>query len=115
MEEIKIGEYVRTKKGGILKIIAYDISDKYLFAEHGMIKIKNIVKHSFNLIDLIEVGDVINKEEVLNKVVPNDTWEQIYLQTSTNNWLIQDNIKDILTHEEYNRRSYKVEGRVWVI
>ena len=46
MEDIKIGEYVRTKKG---KIFKYGKGRAYLGKDNC------ITKHSFNLIDLIEI------------------------------------------------------------
>ena len=56
--EIKIGEYVRTKEGKIYKITNYDketnkynsINDEFWY----IIFPKDIVKHSYNIIDLIE-------------------------------------------------------------
>jgi hypothetical protein len=46
MEDIKVGEYVRTKKG---KIFKYGKGRAYLGKDNY------ITKHSFNLIDLLEV------------------------------------------------------------
>ena len=70
MEEIKVGEYVRTKDGFIFKILTKeecgygyhgmtDSSEKYSTYTYGKGSrndIKNkIENHSFNIIDLIEV------------------------------------------------------------
>ena len=65
MEEISINEYVRTKKGNIGKVIGifegHSIA-KYHIEFQGNVKVKRqylstktIAKHSFNIIDLIEV------------------------------------------------------------
>lgn len=71
MEDIKVGELVRTKKGKIEKIKTlnrYAIATKHnndnddiseginYYAESGLeINKMDITKHSFNLIDLLEV------------------------------------------------------------
>lgn len=62
MEEIKVGEYVRTDKGSIIKITSSrDIG--YLEEEYPGFK-KTIIKHNKNIIDLIEIGDVIKYKEL---------------------------------------------------
>lgn len=67
-------------------------------------KIEDITKHSKNIIDLIEVGDYVNLERVL------DISEE-YIRTTerihNKNWL-QSNIKTILTREQFEQNSYKV-------
>lgn len=64
MEDIKVGEYVRTKIGYIAKVKniickGYPIKslEGYIICddEDGTILNQEEVKHSFNLIDLIEV------------------------------------------------------------
>ncbi len=52
----EIGDYVRTKKGKIEKVINnnYHMS-QYIECEKGIVDKENIVKHSKNIIDLIEV------------------------------------------------------------
>lgn len=70
--EIKVGEYVRTREGEINRIteILNDDSDvlTYYCFENNMGTLeKAIVKHSPNLIDLIEVGDMVHTKDVLNE------------------------------------------------
>lgn len=71
--EIKVNEYIRTKRGIIDK--AVKILDNYIFlkskffiTEYGesctFIKKTDVVKHSSNLIDLIQCGDYVNGQEV---------------------------------------------------
>ena len=113
-EKIEIGEYVRTDNGKIHKVI--DI-------EKGSIKIKSlykewiglccIVKHSKNLIDLIEVGDIVkdeyNKYEVAfvkdDKIYCNDYNLDDSLIT-----LREQDIKAILAREQFEANCYKVGG-----
>lgn len=69
--KLEVGMYVRTKKYGIAKIIG-GISDKFnidVFKKDGYTlrcqKERDILKASFNIIDLIEVGDYVNGEKVI--------------------------------------------------
>lgn len=100
MEEIKVGEYVRTKNGYIAKFIHVDNKfgflefDKTIWKESYVPRKtisfsafnKRIVKHSSNIIDLIEVDDVgimncygllvkkfITKEDILELKLGNYT------------------------------------------
>ena len=53
--EIKVNEYIRTDTGKIDKVInANYYMSQYIECEKGLIFKNNIVKHSTNLIDLIE-------------------------------------------------------------
>ena len=66
MEEIKVGEYVRTKQGYIGKKIACANERAWIVIESnfllgGMpVNESEITKHSSNIIDLIEAGDYVN-------------------------------------------------------
>lgn len=56
MGDIKVGEYVRTKNGKIDKVKNNDYYMKqYIECEKGLYLRENITKHSFNLIDILEV------------------------------------------------------------
>lgn len=58
---IEVNEYVRTKDGKIDKLINSNFyMSIYVECEKGLYLIENIVKHSKQLIDLIEVGDIVN-------------------------------------------------------
>lgn len=101
MKEIETNEYVRTKDGIIDKvIIEYDgkcnnpnCSEKHISCKYNYYNEKDIVKHSKQLIDLIEVGDYVNGREVKHiamfegfpdypklifvdetHLIPDDTW-----------------------------------------
>lgn len=71
MEDIKVGEYIRTKEDGIKKVHyinpratvnRYEVKangvDKEGDEYYIIIKTTHILKHSFNIIDLIEVDDI---------------------------------------------------------
>ena len=56
MEDIKENEYVRLKNGRIDKVKNNDYyMQQYIECEKGLYLRDNITKHSFNIIDLIEV------------------------------------------------------------
>ena len=104
--EIEVGEYVRTNYGRICKVINNDyFMPRYLECENEMlIDRTNIVKHSKNIIDLIEVGDYINGQKVY-KI----TSACIYCVGKAVQNKFTINIETILTKEQYERNCYKVE------
>lgn len=121
--EIKVGEYVRTECG-IAKIKEISIRNEeyeldkdimYIHQEnylHTCTK-SQILKHSFNIIDLIEEGDYVNEQKVLCLKKNNDDCRDdigtsyiegidIYLGYD------ESDIKTILTHEQYERNCYRL-------
>ena len=110
---IKVNEYVRTKDRVIGKAIKV-LSNRVFLDNLGYaVLIKDIVKHSKQLIDLIEVGDIVedeyNKYEVAfvkdDKIYCNDYNLDDSLIT-----LREQDIKAILTKEIYVANCYKVGG-----
>lgn len=123
--EICVGEYVRTKKGHIGKVVyirtpleglkndrtAYFI-DWDNRKSYYISQIKDI-KHSKNIIDLIEVGDYVNGSKVLEIMEDMNTGE-IHLEMTSNytNQEIGDctiydkDIKTIVTKESFKEREY---------
>lgn len=119
--DIEVNEYVRTNSGLIFKVneITYDEEYKdYLYKESFLLVDwkENIVNHSKQLIDLIEVGDYVNGREVKHiamfegfpdypklifvdetHLIPDDTCEN-------------DEIRTILTKEQFEANCYKVGG-----
>lgn len=118
--EIKVGEYVRTKDGFIDKVQNYSFSQNIWHCKNGMCidecncigtHLEDIVNHSFNIIDLIEVGDFVNENEVIDKYLFDG--EIPVLETTgdeTNaKCMCKGDIKSILTHEQYERNCYRLE------
>lgn len=123
MEEIKVGEYVRlVRSQGIRKIeeIEDDIYtlDDYIIDEYGectnyLRKSEKdmIIKHSPNIIDVIEVGDYVNDYKIFRiDVIDGEKVFKInecsfteFLRT----WKNKD-IKSIVTHESFNSIKYEV-------
>ena len=123
MEEIKVGEYVRLLEGIIIKVKEECLDDEsyqeYLI-DCEPIRLKDIVKHSFNIIDLIQVGDIIIylsnylgieiKMEV-NYVCDKENdykWGEGYVGTVIDERIHIEDIKSIVTREEFENIEYKV-------
>ena len=127
--EIKVGEYVRTKNGLIGKVNKIELagsgvrfggeylSETIIQFNDGKVyerrvKEKDIIKHSFNLIDLIEVGDYVNGNIVTDKYLFAGEKPVIEIERNDTNCkcLCEKDIKSILTHEVFEANAYKVKG-----
>ena len=105
---IEVGEYIRTEKGIISKINS-GVDIDILEFENAIIG--NIKAHSKNIIDLIEVGDIIEyidddgeyiKDFIIKKHTPVSLISFIeYLKAYCK-------VIAILTHEQYEQNCYKV-------
>lgn len=125
MNDIEIGDYVRTRRG-IGKVLEIKTVQPKLYGKYDVaylidvcprmyISESTFIKHSKNIIDLIEVGDFVNGREVKHiamfegfpnypklifvdekRLIPDDTCEN-------------DEIKTILTKEQYSQNCYTVE------
>ena len=116
-DKIEIGEYVRTDYGELHKVVHVVEDDgdwNYYRYENTMGDFQmSITKHSKQLIDLIEVGDIVkdeyNKSEVAfvkdDKIYCNDYNLDDSLIT-----LREQDIKAILTREQFEANCYKVGG-----
>lgn len=125
--KLEVGMYARTKKGYICKIInindfrepsmKYGVEVNYL-KDVMFIGDDDVVKASYNIIDILEEGDFVNGSEVLDfeyKLIKgNDNFtnfavvtENCYLE-NTDSWIIEKNIKSIVTHEQMEQMAYKV-------
>mgnify|MGYP004517318343 FL=1 len=120
-DRIKVGEYIRTNKGNIGKIIEIRLGfnkDTQLYQDiykldNGLWTVLDyIVKHSKNLIDLIEVGNFVNGMQVLDVYKPRDLWEPIEIRVDSRytNFILAEDIKTILTKEQMMANCYKVGG-----
>lgn len=113
--EIQVGEYVRLDNG---------ILGKYVIKQHinyvetsnkaiGFDIENDVVKHSKNIIDLIEVGDIVNGYKILNIENISNCQKKAFTIFEKNKhehicmWSNED-IKSILTKEQYKNNCYKV-------
>ena len=109
MEDIKAGEYVRTKNGKIDKVKNNDYyMQQYIECEKGLYLRDNITKHSFNLIDLIEVGDYVNGK-LIHKIDKGENYCYLYYENCK--IFVDYQIKTILTNEIYESNCYTVERK----
>ena len=131
VEEIKVGEYVRTPQQGyigklvevnenVLNYYKIDVgreirringmSDNYIYSRDGF-----GLKHSSNIKDLIQVGDIIiytiNCKIADIDIVKEHTDARTLKKTlRVGLWsLEQVNIKQILTKERFESESYRLE------
>lgn len=114
-KDIEVGDYIRTKSGKIRKVkttvAQYYITDRLNISDNNQFTKEDIVKHSKNIIDLIEVGDFVNGNRVTDKYL--FAREMPVVETSgveTNaKCLCEKDIQLILTHEQYSQNCYTVE------
>lgn len=106
MEEIKVGEYIRTAKGEIGKVI--DIANNFYYLDNMLARTeKSIVKHSKNIIDLIEPGDYVNGYLIIdknNKILKYEDADYI----NGINEISNSEIKLIATKEQMASIEYKI-------
>lgn len=137
--EICVGEYVRFKNGLISKVtecryaedykkqfepdnrlMPYQKDKYWLDNKGGCVTDINIIKHSKNIIDLIEVGDYVNGVEIsalkgekqLSEVADE---EDVVYTTYNDDWgewagFAEDEIKTIVTKEQMKSIEYRLEG-----
>ena len=124
---IEVEEYVRTKNGLIGKVNKIELAgsgvrfggefltDTIIQINDGKVyerrvKEKDIAKHSKDIIDLIDIGDYVNGNEVLDKYLLNG--EIPVLETTgdeTNaKCMCEGDIRIVLTKELYNANCYTV-------
>ena len=112
---LKENEYIRTDLGNILK---YTGKEKEFIDKHLSISNKKdieflgtIVKHSKNITDLIEVGDVIEVHFPVRNTIRKIYADEYFKDSMILNGIISGNVilKTILTKEQYTRNCYTVE------
>jgi len=116
--EINVGEYVRTKCGiaklnridnGYQYFLDSDIYDEDTLENTCVTYIKYIIKHSKDIIDLIEVGDYVNGKKVLQQYSPEGTY-CLWIKLDDDNFIDNnEDIKSILTHEQFEANAYTIE------
>ena len=123
MEALSVGMYIRTNYGKIDKIL--ELNKSYVKGvsqkdELYAYDIDNIVKASYNIIDILECGDII-KLFMEDNIDEEDTniFELIAINYNDNeigvfnsDFQIEffpiENLRGILTHEQMEQMAYKV-------
>ena len=117
-EKIEVGEYVRTKDGRIDKVEIFSLGCVW-HCENGMCidecnhivtHLEEIVKHSKQLIDLIEIGDIVEIRTGLYSSF------KYFVENEDDLLLLEEKVKQfwkiktILTKESYMTNCYQVGG-----
>lgn len=124
--KLEVGMYIRTKDGIIDKVIIDynghcanpNCECKHISCAKNYYDEDKIVNASYNIIDILEVGDYVNGSEILDFkyefIEENDNFtnfavitENCYLE-NTDSWIIEKNIKSVITHEQIEQMAYKV-------
>ena len=122
---MKVEEYIRTKDGIIDKVIieykgkcaSPTCNCKHVSCEKNYYDEDKIIKSSPNIIDLIEVGDYVNGHRVnyINKGREHFNIsfgnEDFNLKSKFNSdiyWLSKEDIKSIVTKEQFSQMEYKI-------
>ena len=124
--EIEVGEYGRTNKGKIFIFAWLENSDgkrytnkvllgngkifenKFYYFDDG----EEIVKHSKNIIDLVEAGDYVNGHKIVNEIWgedDNDLYFEIEGGFNKATCIGEKDIKTIVTKEQFNSIAYRLE------
>ena len=117
-DNIRKDDYVRLNSCNIVKVIgikANTVNKRaiyYGFYKQDWFDSAAVENFSDNIIDLIEVGDIVNGMEVLDIHKPRDLWEPIEIRVDSRytNFILAEDIKTILTKEIYMANCYKVGG-----
>lgn len=116
----EVGMYVRYKRGSmsynkepadkIGKIInQINKSDIYELDNNNCVFENDIIKASYNIIDILEIGDYVNDKRIIN-ITPIDICGDEILDNqhifSIDGEIFENEIKSILTKEQFEQMSY---------
>ena len=113
---IKVGEYIRTNKGNIGKIIEIRLGfnkdtqlyqDIYILDNGLWTVLDYIVKHSKIISEVVEAGDYVNGK-LIHKIDNGPNY--CYLYYGKGKTFVDYQIKTILTKEQHMTNCYKVGG-----
>ena len=114
--KLEVGQFARLKSGYICKIInindfrepnmKYGVEANYL-KDVMFIGDDDVVKTSYNIIDLIEKNDYINGS-LVNKIVDGKPIHEDYNDPFYSFGWENDDIKSVITHEQMEQMAYKV-------
>ena len=119
--EICVGEYVRTKRGEICKVLGirqeqrtgkrvYSHLAYYLDNHKGSLTPAFIVKHSPNIKDVLETGDIIEHkiyQEIFKSEIYITNKDEIF--TTDGERVLPEEIISVVTNQQFEQIEYKVE------
>lgn len=114
--KLEVGQFVRLKSGYICKIInvndfrepnmKYGVEANYL-KDVMFIGDDDVVKASYNIIDILEEGDYVNGHRIEEIDFEN---EEIFTDSEYYCGVVEFcNIKSVITHGQMEQMAYKVE------
>lgn len=125
--KLEVGKWCRTKEGTIFKIIGGNVDmweididysylskcenedyNSYAYNKNNSLFEELVVKASYNIIDILEVGDYVNGLKVID-IVENDIYISDYYAESYIGIVKVKDIKSIVTHEQMEQMAYKVK------
>lgn len=123
--ELKENMHVRTKDGIIAKVDYIDndtiFFDKELYRAYGdsidfleKDNLERIVKASYNIIDILEVGDYVNGKKIVDVGCLTNGTEKgtkvidYYIAPNVVYYFKNKDIKSVITHEQMEQMAYKV-------
>jgi hypothetical protein len=124
-DKIEVGEYIRTKNGYIRKIEKVIEKDNYFTVDHtyfneeiqentkGIILEEDVLKHSKNIIDLIEMGDYVNGAKTVSEKYRYNNINFINVDSKISyGWgegaIMESEIETIVTKEQFKEMEYRV-------
>lgn len=100
-DKMEVGEYIKLKRGDIFKI---DEDTANYYNSNKEFITNEIVKHSKNIIDLIEVGDIV--------IVKNGLGEEelIFIDNEDKKHIVRTHkVKSIVTKEQFKEMEYRID------
>ena len=119
--KLEVGQFVRTKDGIIDKVIidynghcaSPNCECKHISCAKNYYDEDKIVKASYNIIDILEVEDFVNRHLVIDIMRNNRKDEpsrMIYCEYGNGlRGFYNEGIKSVITHEQMEQMTYKVE------
>lgn len=115
--KLEVGQFVRTKSGYICKIInindyrepnmKYGVEANYL-KDVMFIGDDDVVKASYNIIDLISRFDLVNGHLVICKMYEDEKDIPTIIKCVGDYYFKEEDIKSVITHEQMEQMAYKV-------
>lgn len=115
--KLEVGQFARLKSGYIVKVL--NVKDDWIETDTKFITRtfpKDFVKASYNIIDILEVGDYANGYKVTGIGGTYHGRKDIAIycdyqeNEKTGKWIMiyDDEIKSVITHEQMEQMAYKI-------
>lgn len=106
--KLEVGQFARLKSGYIVKVL--NVKDDWIETDTKFITRtfpKDFVKASYNIIDILEVGDYVNGRKIVD--IFYDAIDNV-MNICVLGSIVYDNneVKSVITHEQMEQIAYKV-------